>query len=132
MLDLMAAGIAARSDEVTGGCEGGVTVRAQETRAPRATQPSLLRRLCIMFVLEAAECDSFPITSSSSWSIRAATESAAAHDLRCRTGQRTSAVSALRTAADTLLGHLRTDGTIPHVRSFNWQCRSDRRTRFLC
>jgi hypothetical protein len=32
--------------------------------------------------------------------------------------------SALRTAADTLLGRLRSDGTIPHVRSFNWQCRS--------
>jgi hypothetical protein len=30
----------------------------------------------------------------------------------------------LRTAADTLLGRLRTDATIPHVRSFNWQCRS--------
>jgi hypothetical protein len=32
--------------------------------------------------------------------------------------------AALRTAADTLLGKLRSDGTIPHVRSFNWQCRS--------
>jgi hypothetical protein len=32
--------------------------------------------------------------------------------------------AALRTAADTLLGRMRADGTIPHVRSFNWQCRS--------
>ena len=32
--------------------------------------------------------------------------------------------AALRTAADTLLGRMRSAGTVPHVRSFNWQCRS--------
>jgi hypothetical protein len=30
----------------------------------------------------------------------------------------------LRTAADALVKHLGTDGSVPHVRSFNWQCRS--------
>ena len=30
----------------------------------------------------------------------------------------------LRGAADTLVELLGTDGTAPHVRSFNWQCRS--------
>jgi hypothetical protein len=32
--------------------------------------------------------------------------------------------ASLRTAADALVSRLRTDGEIPHVRSFNWQCRS--------
>lgn len=32
--------------------------------------------------------------------------------------------AALRAAADTLVERLASDGTIPHVRSFNWQCRS--------
>ena len=32
--------------------------------------------------------------------------------------------ASLRTAADTLVGKLGSDGEIPHVRSFNWQCRS--------
>jgi hypothetical protein len=32
--------------------------------------------------------------------------------------------TSLRTSADGLLGRLGSDGTIPHVRSFNWQCRS--------
>jgi hypothetical protein len=32
--------------------------------------------------------------------------------------------STLRSAADALVGRLGTDGEIPHVRSFNWQCRS--------
>ncbi len=32
--------------------------------------------------------------------------------------------STLRGAADALLGRLASDGTVPHVRSFNWQCRS--------
>jgi hypothetical protein len=31
---------------------------------------------------------------------------------------------ALRGAADALVESLSSDGTIPHVRSFNWQCRS--------
>jgi hypothetical protein len=30
----------------------------------------------------------------------------------------------LRAAADTLVERIASDGTIPHVRSFNWQCRS--------
>ena len=30
----------------------------------------------------------------------------------------------LRAAADGLVERLRSDGTVPHVRSFNWQCRS--------
>ena len=32
--------------------------------------------------------------------------------------------AALRSAADALLDKLGSDGTAPHVRSFNWQCRS--------
>lgn len=32
--------------------------------------------------------------------------------------------SSLRSAADALVNRLKSDGTIPHVRSFNWQCRS--------
>jgi len=32
--------------------------------------------------------------------------------------------STLRSAADALVSKLGTDGTAPHVRSFNWQCRS--------
>jgi hypothetical protein len=32
--------------------------------------------------------------------------------------------SALRSAADTLVDRLGTDGNAPHVRSWNWQCRS--------
>jgi hypothetical protein len=32
--------------------------------------------------------------------------------------------AALRTAADQLLERMASDGTAPHVRSFNWQCRS--------
>jgi len=32
--------------------------------------------------------------------------------------------SALRAAADALVELMATDGTVPHVRSFNWQCRS--------
>jgi hypothetical protein len=32
--------------------------------------------------------------------------------------------STLRTAADTLVARLGTDGEAPHIRSFNWQCRS--------
>lgn len=32
--------------------------------------------------------------------------------------------ASLRAAADTMVGKLGSDGTIPHVRSFNWQCRS--------
>lgn len=31
---------------------------------------------------------------------------------------------ALRDAADARVERLATDGTVPHVRSFNWQCRS--------
>lgn len=32
--------------------------------------------------------------------------------------------SALRGVADRLLEHMSSDGTAPHIRSFNWQCRS--------
>jgi hypothetical protein len=32
--------------------------------------------------------------------------------------------AALRGVADQLLERLASDGTAPHVRSFNWQCRS--------
>jgi hypothetical protein len=32
--------------------------------------------------------------------------------------------AALRSAADQLLAHLERQGTAPHLRSFNWQCRS--------
>jgi len=32
--------------------------------------------------------------------------------------------SSLRTAADALVGRLGSEGEVPHVRSFNWQCRS--------
>ena len=32
--------------------------------------------------------------------------------------------AALRTAADTLVARMGSEGEVPHVRSFNWQCRS--------
>jgi hypothetical protein len=32
--------------------------------------------------------------------------------------------TALRAAADALVDHVTNDGSVPHVRSFNWQCRS--------
>jgi len=32
--------------------------------------------------------------------------------------------ASLRTAADALVTKLGTDGEAPHIRSFNWQCRS--------
>jgi hypothetical protein len=32
--------------------------------------------------------------------------------------------AALRSAADQLLERMASDGTAPHIRSFNWQCRT--------